>query len=215
MKIASGVEGFDEMAGGGINRGFAVLLTGEVGTGKTIFGMQFLCHSKENGIYMSFEEDAEQLRGTGKQFGWDIPKLEKEKKFTFVKFDPYRLEDILEVLENSIRETGAKRIVIDSVSALGIYMREISDLRRTIVQMCAVMKKNDCTALLLSEMPRHDALSRFGVEEFAVDGVIAMQKITHENEYRNVISIPKMRQSNHSKKIHHYDITHRGVVVRK
>jgi KaiC/GvpD/RAD55 family RecA-like ATPase len=214
MRVASGIPGLDNLIDGGIPEKSVVLVSGEVGTGKTIFGLQFLCLSKDPGVFVSFEEDIDQLRETAKAFGWDIARMEKEKTLKLVKFDPYRLEDILDVLENSIREIKAKRIVIDSISALGIYVREISDIRHIIIQMGNAMKKNKCTALLLSEIPHKGMLSRFGVEEFVSDGVIVLEKSVANNKYARMLSVLKMRTSTHSKDRCVYDITKKGIVIK-
>lgn len=214
MKIASGINGLDWLIDGGIPEKFVVLVTGGVGTGKTIFGLQFLCSSKEPGVFVSFEEDLDQLRESAKIFGWDIEKMEREGRLKLLKFDPYRLEDFLDAIENSLREIKAKRAVVDSISALGIYTREISEFRRVVVQMGTLMKKNKCTALLTSEIPHHGILSRFGVEEFASDGVIVLDNSVVDGEYKRTISILKMRLSDHSKKLHSYDITEKGIVVK-
>jgi KaiC/GvpD/RAD55 family RecA-like ATPase len=214
MRVASGVHGFDELVGGGIPEKSLVLLTGGVGTGKTIFCLQFLCTSKEPGVFMSFEEEPEQLKQAAKDFGWDAAKLEREKKLKFIKFDPYRLEDIMEVIENSVREVRAKRVVIDSISTLGVYIRDVSELRRLVVQMSAVIKKSGCTALITSEMPSRSSMSRFGVEEFVADGVVVMERILTGSEYRDTMSVHKMRMTGHSKTLHHYEITKKGIVVK-
>ncbi len=215
MRIASGIRGLDEIIDGGIPENFVVLLTGEVGTGKTIFGLQFLCSAKEPGVYMSLEKEVSELRETSKSFGWDAERLEQERRLNLVKFDPYRLEDVLEVIENSIREIKARRIVIDSISTLGIYVREISELRHIIIQLGTVMENNRCTALLTSEIPHQGTLSRFGVEEFVSDGVIVLGKSLSADEYVRTVHISKMRMSNHSKKIYKYDITKEGIVITK
>lgn len=214
MRIASGIQGLDELLDGGIPENFVVLLTGAIGTGKTIFGMQFLCSSKDHGIYLSFEEDLDQLRETARMFNWDVASREREKSLKMIKFDPFRLEDVVDIVENSIREINARRIVIDSISALGIYMRETSDIRRIIIQLGDVMKKSKCTALLISEMPHNGAMSRFGVEEFVADGVILLDKAIVNNEYKRLISIAKMRYTNHSEKIHAYSITKNGLSIK-
>lgn len=212
MRITSGIDGFDRLVEGGIPEHSVVLLTGDVGLGKTIFGLQFLCTAEEPGVFVSFEESIEQLKETAGTFGWDTGRLEREKKLKFVKIDPYRFEDVLDVVENSMREVKARRVVLDSISALGVHLRETAELRNTIVQIGAIMRKDKCTALLISEKPR-DALSRFGMEEFVSDGVVVLQRAAAGSGYRNMLGIYKMRLTNHSKKMHSYEITEEGVVV--
>ena len=214
MRLASGIKGLDEIIGGGIPENFVMLVTGEIGTGKTIFGLQFLCTAKEPGVFVSFEEDIDRLRETAKIFGWDTERMEREKKLRIIKIEPYRFEDVLDVMENSMREIKARRVVIDSISTLGIHILEISELRNTMVQIGDIIRKNKFTALLISEMPHQGALSRFGVEEFVADGVVVLQKAPVGNEYLSMLSVYKMRSSDHSKKIHTYNITNEGIVLR-
>ena len=213
-KISSGVTGLDEILGGGIPERSIMLLTGTCGAGKTIMGLQFLLASNEPGIYVSFEEEEDGIRETAKIFGWDIAKREAAGKFRILKYDPFRLEDILEVIENNIREIGAKRVVFDSVAALGIYLKEASELRRMILQIDRIMKKNKCTTVIVSEIiPGSSSLSRFGVEEFVSDGVIVLYNINVKGEYKRAVTVWKLRGVNHSRRMHPYNITSRGIII--
>jgi len=213
-RIKTGIPGLDELIGGGIPEKDLVLLSGVCGAGKTIFGLQFLCSTKESGIYVSFEEEIPQIKSTADMFRWDVEKLEKGKKLRFLKYDPFKIEDIFEVVENNIRMMKAKRVVIDSVSSLGIYVKDAADLRRMILQMSSMLRKNNCTSILISEiLSGRESLSRFKVEEFVADGVILLHNVLIAGEYRRGISVWKMRATNHSRKVHPYMITDRGIVV--
>ena len=216
-KIKSGIEGLDEIAGGGIPKNDIILLSGVCGAGKTIFGLQFLYKSaeKEPGIYVSFEEEPEQIKEAAMAFGWDMSGLEKRNKIRFLKYDPFKMEDIFEIIESNIIDIGAQRVVIDSLSALGIYMKDITEVRRMMVQTSSILRKNNCTSVFISEIlpEKRNAISRFGVEEFVTDGVIVMHHSLLGGEYRRGVSVWKMRASNHSKKIHPYKINESGLVV--
>lgn len=213
-KISSGISGLDEILGGGIPERNVMLLSGTCGAGKTIFGMQFLLTSDEPGIYVSFEEELDELREHAALFGWDVAKLEKLNKTRLLKYDPFRLEDILEVVENNIREIKAKRVVFDSVAALGTYLKDASELRRMILQINKIMKKNKCTTMIISEiLPGSNSLSRFGVEEFVSDGVVVLDNIRVKGDFKRAITVWKLRGVNHSRSMHPYTITNKGISV--
>lgn len=208
-RMSSGVDGLDQIIGGGIPSNDLILLSGTSGAGKTIFGLHFLFSSNEPGIYVSFEEDIDQLKKIALFFGW-----EPDKNVRFLKYDPFKIQDIFEIIESNIRETKAKRVVIDSISALGVYMKDISEVRRTILQISTMLRKNKVTSILISEiLPNRKSISRFGVEEFVTDGVIVMHNVFVSGEYRRGISIWKLRSTDHSRKIHPYKITEKGLIV--
>ncbi len=212
-RVTTGVPGLDAITKGGIPEKDLVLLSGPSGTGKTILGLQFLYASKDKGIFVSFEEHLSQIKSTAQGFGWDFAKAESENRIRLLKYDPFKLEDIFEIIESNIKEIDARRVVIDSVSALGIYVKDTADLRRMIVQISDMLRKNDCTSLLISEVVNEKRLSRFGVEEFVTDGVVMLRNIFTNGEYRRGINVWKLRGSDHSRKIHPYKITGSGIVV--
>jgi KaiC/GvpD/RAD55 family RecA-like ATPase len=214
MRIPTGVPGLDKIISGGIPQGNVVLLTGTCGAGKTIFCSQFLASSAEAGVYVSFEEEIEELRENAKIFGWDFDRMEKQNKLRILKYDPFRIEDILEVVENNIQEIKARRVVFDSVAALGVHMHDPSELRRMILQINQIMKKNKCTTIIVSEvLPGSSSLSRFGVEEFVSDGVILLDNKMMNGELKRALGVLKLRGTDHSKSMHPYSITSKGISV--
>ncbi|MBS3053086.1 MAG: AAA family ATPase [Candidatus Aenigmarchaeota archaeon] len=215
-RITTGINGLDDLLEGGIPERSLILLSGTSGTGKTVFSLQFLYNvaKYEPGIFVSFEEDISKIKEMAEVFGWDIERYENENKLRFLRYDPFRIEDILEVIENNIREIGAKRVVIDSISAIGLYMRDPPEIRRMILQISNVLRKNNCTAVLTCDiLAGKESLSRFGVEEFVVDGLVLLHNFLDKEEYKRSINIWKMPSTNHSRKIHPYSITKEGFTV--
>src|SRR3989344_3247979 len=101
----------DEILGGGLVRGSLALLAGTTGTGKTVFASQFIYNAlakyKENCVYVSFEERAEDIKRNMLNFGWDFSKFEQNGNLIFVKYDPFHMEDLYGLVENHIRQVGA------------------------------------------------------------------------------------------------------------
>lgn len=217
-RLKSGIPGLDEIMGGGIPRNQLILVTGTSGTGKTIFCTQFIHHGaskfNENGIYLSFEEPEEYIKENAMNFGWDLEKLEKQGKFSFIRYDPYNVEDVLNVLESNIREINASRVAIDSISALALYVRDRAELRRMIFNLSLVLRRLKCTPVMVSEIVHgQQGLSRFGVEEFVADSVVVMYYERLQSSFIRAMQIWKLRGSKHSEKLHPYKIDENGITV--
>ncbi len=218
-RIKTGISGLDKIMNGGIPENQLVLLTGTSGTGKTILCNQFMYTGirefNQKGVYLSFEEPSELIKENVKKFGWDMDALESSGKLQYLKYDPYRIEDVFSILESTIRDIGAKRVVVDSISALAIYMRNESELRKTIFNLSDILRKLKCTSIMVSEIVhgKEPRISRFGVEEFVADSVIVMYYERIESTFQRAIQIWKLRGSTHSQKLHPYQITPKGIVV--
>lgn len=217
-RIRIGVPGLDELMGGGIPKTQLVLLTGTSGTGKTILANQFIHEGvkkyNENGVYLSFEEPVNSMKENVKQFGWDFEKLEKSGKFAFIRYDPYHIEDVFDILESTIRDVKATRVVVDSISALGLHIKDEAELRRMIFNLSVILRKLSCTSLLISEIVHgKGGLSRYGVEEFVSDSVIVLYYERLQSTFSRAIQVWKVRGSDHSEKLHPYKITSKGIVT--
>ncbi|HDD46501.1 MAG TPA: KaiC domain-containing protein [Candidatus Aenigmarchaeota archaeon] len=216
-RIASGVPGLDEILGGGVPKNHIVLVSGTCGTGKTILCGQFIyegLNNGENGVYLSLEEQPESIKDSFSRLGMNFDKYEKEGKLTFIKYDPYHVEGVFDILENTITGIGAKRVVIDSISALGMHIKDKGELRRMIFNLSLVLRKMDTTTVMTSEIIYgQSGISRYGVEEFVADSVIVLYYEKSELMFSRTIQVWKVRGSNHSKKLHTYKITNKGIVV--
>jgi len=216
-RIKTGVEGFDELVEGGIPQNSFILLSGGTGTGKSIFGMNFLAHGAQNqepGLYISLEEgfDANQSQMT--LFGWDMKEMEKNKTLSILQPKMYNFDKLLEAILNSIYSLKAKRVVIDSISLLELYFEDKFKTRRSILDLAKSLKDSGVTTIAISEIDEQNGgLSREGVEEFVADGVIILYLDKKENLLNRAISVRKMRATDHSLKIHPVKIKRPGGMV--
>ena len=214
-RVKLNIPGLDTLIRHGVPRGELILLSGTTGTGKTIFGLEYLYLSKEPSVFVTFEDQIQELKNQANCFGWNLEKLENENKLRILKYEPFRLEDIFTMIENNIREIKATRVVIDSISAFSIHLRGEREVRSTLLELYDILKKNKTTAILTCENPpQSHALSKFGVEEFVFDGVIVLRKLLINNEYKRAIHIWKLRETEHSNKFYEYEILDKkGLIV--
>ena len=121
-RVKTGIPGFDELIEGGLPKGFNILIVGRPGTGKTIFGLQYLytgALSGENGLYISLDCKANDIKVQASQFGWDLEELERQNKLHVleVPLNKEKHVDIFKLIEDSVKEWRISRIVFDSLSS--------------------------------------------------------------------------------------------------
>jgi circadian clock protein KaiC len=208
-KVASGIPGFDEISHGGIPKGRTTLVSGTTGSGKTAFSAQFLYQGivefDENGVFVTFEENPQDIISNTKSFGWNIDKLIKENKWAFVDASPddsssvevgqYDLGAFLARIAYAVKKVKAKRVVIDSVSALFTHYQDIGVIRRELHKLAANLKKSNVTCIMTAERPIEDGgISRYGVEEFVSDNVILLHNRSNlHGERERTVEILKFR----------------------
>ncbi len=219
-RIKTGIPGLDGLMEGGLVQGSSYLVTGCTGTGKTIFACQFLwqgLQQGDTGVYISLEEDPVDIKEDAMLFGWDFGAYEKKGLCKIIYHDPAQVNNLGSVMMNEIAALKAKRIVIDSTAVMGLSLDTHSQVRRRVYGIINALKSHDgCTALIVSEIPEDSkALSRFGVEEFVVDGVIVLNYLGIGEAYNRSLVIRKMRRTDHGKDVYPFEITKRGVVVKK
>ncbi len=129
-RVRTGIKGFDEQVEGGLPKGFNILLTGLPGTGKTIFGQQFLYNNAKQGkpgVYVSLDMSDEIFREQGGQFGWDIEALEKENLLSIVKIPLNRNKiSIFDTIEEEVAHIKAENMVFDSLAAFAINIEQFA-----------------------------------------------------------------------------------------
>lgn len=196
-RIKSGINGLDSLINGGFPKGHSILLCGAPGTGKTIFALQFLYKGakeyNENGIYISIEEHPRKLKAYGNEFGWsDLSDLENEKKIAFLRVSPSeRKFDIINIVKQKVQEINAKRLVVDSLSA--IYMA-FEDITQFVYNFVNLIEEMGITSVMITDSPPgSNELTKDGISEFVCDGVIHLQLHDVSKTVNRTVSIKKMR----------------------
>ncbi len=215
---------------GGIERSMTILVSGGAGTGKTTFCMQMLYASAlkgEKGVYISFEEDPENIKyHMKKNYGWDFSELEKKGLVAIIKFDPIKIaRQVEEVL---VKESGMlrikiqdlvlpispDRICIDSLSALAIEFESDKNFRKYVKELFIMLQKYNSLNFVISETEQNPQIySRSGVEEFLGDGVVVLYNLKIAGIRKNALEILKMRSGGHTKEMIPYAITENGIEI--
>lgn len=217
-RVETGVDGLDELLDGGLPQSNTVLLAGPAGSGKTSLCLEYLYRGAtehgEKGLYISFEESRDEIV-RNLPFDWDFERLLDEGEITIVKYDPYQYEDILDLIRTNVKQQEADRVVIDSITALSLYVDDVKDVRKLILDINEEMKKNQTTAIYTGEIKNStpEQISRFGVEEFIADGIITLMLGTEGSELTNRMLIRKMRGTDHDRKVHPFEFTDSGLKV--
>ncbi|MDI6751533.1 MAG: ATPase domain-containing protein [bacterium] len=219
-RIKTGIEGLDKMTNGGLYLGSATLLAGQSGTGKTILSLKFLDEGARNGqkgLLVSFEESPPHLFSMAKTLGIELDKLVKEEKIILCHASPVELsvDKFHYQLISLIRENKIERVVIDSISDISITIADPVNLKNYLLSLVTQLSGLGVTLLLSSEMPEE----RFGVTttqlSVVIDAIITMRYKEANDIIKRVISVIKMRGSNHDKRIREYEITNDGLVIKE
>lgn len=215
FKTPTGIQGFDLIAEGGLPTGRTTLVCGTSGSAKTIMAAQFLIEGinkyDENGVFVTFEESAEEIARNVQSFGWDIKGLVDSKRLVFVDASPvfsdeilvageYDLAALLSRIELAVKKSSAKRVSIDTVSALFGQLPDRTTIRRELFKITAALRHMGVTVVLTGErLEEYGAIARYGVEEFVADNVIILRNVLEEEKRRRTIEILKIRGATHQK----------------
>ena len=224
-RILTGIPGLDELLEGGYVKGSTILVTGGTGTGKTTFCAQFIregLKKGEPGVYITMEEDPEDIKEDLKRFGFNFERFEKSKVFSFVYQNPFEISDISSTIVDAINSVNAQRVVIDPVSLIGMYMKDPAVLRKRLFEIIRLLKKTGATTLITSEILDNEigervggSLSREGVTEFIVDSVLVLNLFGVGGGITRSILIRKMRRTKHGTDVYPMEITSKGIAVKK
>jgi circadian clock protein KaiC len=209
-KALTGIQGLDEITGGGFPRGRPTLICGSAGAGKTLLAMEFLvCGAtefSEPGVFMAFEETATELAQNVSSLGFDLEQLQKEKKLVvdFVRIErseidetgDYDLEGLFIRLASAIDSVGAKRVVLDTIENLFAGLQNQGILRAELRRLFRWLKDKGVTAVITAERGE-GALTRHGLEEYVSDCVILLDHRVIDQVSTRRLRIVKYRGTAH------------------
>lgn len=216
-RIKTGIQSLDKLIEGGFPAGSLIVLAGSPGSGKTIASSQFLHYGAvhgEPGIYVSFGERRDVYVENMKQFGLDFDKLEKSGTFKFLDMVTTRNEAVpstLEMVLEKAQSIKAKRLVIDSFSALSLGFEKKIDARVLLHLFDKIMRALLCTTLLLVEIPTGHSELGLGFEEFVSDGIILFETVEVRSGISKRSIIRKMRGTNHNQNYCNIVISDQGL----
>jgi len=238
--VPTGIQGLDELVSGGFPEGRTILLVGGPGSGKTIFAAQFLYkgiyENKENGIFVSLDENKKHFYSEMKKFGWDFKTAEEEKQFAFIdatrmsrvamlkeklyheeteslRGKQLSVERLLEELQAKIQWINAKRIVVDTLAALFYRFVDPTERRTAVVDLIESLSDLGVTTVITTELG-HLGLERSALEEeYLVHGVIMMQTLFSGGTTTRAIQVEKMRGVKVNPNIVPYSIDKNGIEV--
>jgi circadian clock protein KaiC len=225
-KTPTGIQGLDEITGGGFPKGRPTLVCGNAGCGKTLFGVQFLIKGiteyNEPGIFMSFEETEKDLILNVESLGFDLKKLiaDKQLKVDHVHTErseieetgEYDLEALFIRLNYAIDSVGAKRVVLDTIESLFIGLNNAAVLRSEIRRLFQWLKEKGVTAIITGERGQY-TLTRQGLEEYVSDCVILLDFRVIEQIATRRLRIIKYRGSAHGTNEYPFLIDEEGISV--
>jgi circadian clock protein KaiC len=181
-RLSTGISTLDALIEGGIPRGFTVLVAGNPGTGKTILTTHFLYEGLLKGeaaVYVSFSESKNQFYENFNRFGMKLADFERDNKFAYLDFASVTKEGIGDALEEVLavgKSIKAKRVVIDSFSAIILAFNNINEARITLhVVLGKMLRAEGITNMLITEVPIGSPNVGSGMEEFVADGIIQLE----------------------------------------
>ena len=226
-RVKTGISGLDEMLRGGYFKGTANVVSGASGTGKTIFGTQFILEGAKNGenvmCIITSEESKSIVKEMKTSFDWDLEEYVKQGKLTFVDItDPsLRLQKSVEIapseliksfkklVESKIEEIQPTRIFIDSIEALFLAIESNYKLRTLIDDVFSVFRKHNVTSIITVG-------AMYGLEEmdeYGADSVIKLGRITTGNNLQRTVYVMKMRGSGTINEVRVLNISDNGMSV--
>ncbi|MBI5951148.1 MAG: circadian clock protein KaiC [Chloroflexi bacterium] len=210
LKVPTGIEGFDEITGGGLPQGRPALVVGGAGAGKTLFAVEFLIRGaleyNEPGVFIAFEENGEELAQNVASLGFDLKSMEADgrvivehvhiERSEIEETGEYDLEGLFIRIGSAIDTIGAKRVVLDTIEALFSGLSNEMILRSELRRLFRWLKDKGVTAVITAEQG-NGKFTRHGLEEYVSDAVIFLDHRIENQLSTRRLRVVKYRGTSH------------------
>ncbi len=221
--LNTGIDGLDEMLHGGIPKKHIVAVIGSPGTGKSTLALQFIyagLRRNERCVYISLEEDEEDIIKTAEMFGWELKPYIENKKLALIRLSAQNIKVVIDRMEKDLpklfKSFNTTRLAVDPITLYEMLFDKETERRDHVFNFANMIKKLGITAILTSEIHMGNPYySKYGLIEYVTDGVILLRQV-RDNCMKSIttaIEILKMRRVDHSREIKPYSITSEGIVV--
>src|SRR3989338_311343 len=222
-KVSTGNEFLDRLTNGGFEKNSSNLVLGNSGSGKTIFGVQFLIEGlkkNEACMYLTFEEKKENFYDNMLDLGWNLAELEKKGKFHFLQYSPKKVKTMLEegggIIETIIVKEKITRLVIDSITSFVVLFNNELKKREAVLSLFNILRNWNCTTVLVYEgNPLQKKTADNQILEFECDSLIYLYYLREKDTRNRFLEVIKMRGSEHEKKIYPFTIDQGITLINK
>lgn len=231
--VKTGIPGFDSILSTGLKKNSSIVVSGPPGSGKTTFGLQFIYHGAkefdEPGVYISLSQSIDEIKNDCRTLGWDIDNLIEKGKILMIDLRPFKIkeevigrddslyrgeqipfEHLTKFILNSIKKIKAKRVVIDSISILGMQYSDKFYMNQGLQGMIQSLENFGVTSILISEFLENNQAP---LEWVVTSGIIQLDNQIIDNEMRRTIKITKLRGIEHSKQVHWLELGNSGLYI--
>jgi len=217
-RVKTGIKALDPLLQGGLVERSLNLISGPAGSGKTILAIKFLVEGLENGeggIFITFEDNKEELYKSMLRFGWDLRKYELKGDFIFIYVNPDQVQGLIdgsggEAIQELIDECDISRLVVDSMNSFSFLFQDFIERKEANLALFSLLRKLGCTCFLTVNDVFFEKNSEL---EFESDGIILVYHVKKKRKRVRALEVLKMRGTKIPEETFPMKITNRGISI--